>query len=435
MPDHGSSTRVLRWPDLVGGVLTVTPESPEDLEAYLTAGGYRLPDEQPTPALLRQHLEAIPAVTALRGRGGAGFPLWTKMETVLDEAAASGQTPVVVANGAEGEPLSVKDRYLMRYRPHLILNGAALAARALGAKTIHVYAHDQESLDALKTAADDLVAMGVPVPKVQIHAAQDTFVAGEATAAVRAINTKVARPLDHPPRMAKSGVGGAPTLVSNVETLARLARATMPDAAEEQSPLLVTLSGDGVSPTLIEVPYGLPVLTLLASPEVDAAGAGSVLAGGFFGGVVPISYDLGLSLESRAEHGGALGCASLYLIGEGTDPITVASAVADYFDGNNARQCRSCVLSTEDTALALRGIGATPDVLLSRLTRWSAQIVGRGACAVPDGVALLLRSLLRHYPEQLKAHLAAPPPTRLDWAGLTVEVPSARVLTTTGGVL
>lgn len=435
MPEPATMARVLSWPDLVGGVLTSTPESPEDLHAYLAAGGYQLLSEQPTPGRLREQLGALVAVTTLRGRGGAGFPLWAKMETVLEEAAASGQAPVVVANGAEGEPLSVKDRYLMRYRPHVILDGAALAARALGATTVHLYAYDPESLDSLTSAADDLAAAGIPVPEVQIHTAQDTFVAGEATAAVRAINTKVARPLDHPPRMARSGVAGAPTLVSNVETLARLARATMPDAAGEQSPLLVTLSGDGISPVLIEVPYGLPVATLLASPEIGANGVGSVLAGGFFGGLVPMSGSLELSLESLAEQGGALGCASLYLIAKTTDPIVVASAVADYFDGNNARQCRSCVLSTEDIARAMRGIGGSVEDLASRLTRWSTQIVGRGACSVPDGVALLLRSLLRHYPEQLRAHLAAPQAIQLDWAALSVEVPSARALTTTGGVL
>jgi NADH:ubiquinone oxidoreductase subunit F (NADH-binding) len=424
------------WPGLRGGIVNGKPELLEDLPSYVEGQGYRLVNEGASPTDLHDRLTASPAVGSLRGRGGAGFPFWAKMEIVHREAVAAGRVPVVVANGAEGEPLSVKDRYVMRHRPHLVLDGAALAARALGAEAVHLYACDEQSLATLATAHAEAAAAGIPLPHLEFHVAQDTFVAGEATAAVRAINTRVARPIDHPPRMSRRGVGEAPTLVSNVETLARLARATMPEPPSGASPLLVTLSGGGVSPAVIEVPYGLSVAELLQWGNIGAESGHSALVGGFFGGVIPVTADLQLSLESLTERGGALGCASLHLIGKDDDPIRVASAVADYYAGHTARQCRSCVESTKDIALALRGHGGSAEVVLPRLGRWSTQIVGRGACAVPDGVAMLLSSLLRHYPQQLQAHLASPAGDPLDPATFRVDVPSPRLgaLTSAGGV-
>jgi NADH:ubiquinone oxidoreductase subunit F (NADH-binding) len=335
----------------------------------------------------------------------------------------------VVANGAEGEPLSVKDRYLMRHRPHLVLDGTALAAAAVGATHVHLYVTDPVSRAALEQAHRAAVAARIALPEVTVWAAQDTYVAGEATAAVRAINTGVARPIDATARIAERGVADAPTLMSNVETLARLARAgtaRAPGPADTSPPLLVTVSGCDATPALVEVPYGLRAGELVDAVAGPPAGR-HVLTGGFFGGLLPLTGSLRLSTESMAAHGGALGCPSLYVIAPDADPIAVAATAAAYYADNNARQCRTCVRSTSDVAALLRGDTSTGDPS-GRLARWSTQLVGRGACAMPDGVALLLRSLLRHYPRELDARLAAataePGAVAASWEQLTVPVPA-----------
>jgi NADH:ubiquinone oxidoreductase subunit F (NADH-binding) len=476
-------TTVRGWPGCTGGVLGPDPGDREDLAAYLAAGGYLLagaPAQQ-----LHDDLAARAPVRALRGRGGAWYPFWEKVTAVRAAAAESGRRPSaaaaesgprpsaaaadigrrpsaaaagtgrrpsVVANGAEGEPLSVKDRYLMRHRPHLVLDGVALAAASVGATEAVLYVTDAESLASLESAVSEASGAGVPLPDLRLIRAQDTYVAGEASAAVRAIDTGIARPRDTDFRLAQVGVAGAPTLLANVETLARLARAVLPGPPDGESPLLLTVSGPDIAPSLIEVDYGQPVAELIADltaeldvpqrvergERVERAGrVRSVLLGGFFGGIVPVASGLRLTVESAAAHGGALGVTSLYILGDQEDPCAVAAAVAAYYAANNARQCRFCNEATADVAAALAGSprpAASPKETVRQLTRWTAQLPGRGACTLPDGMATLVGSLLRHYPDRLAEYLAerqATPPAQAspggqpNWSAFTVPVPRA----------
>ena len=156
--------------------------------------------------------------SGLLGRGGAAFPLAVKLRTVRDAGRRGSQT-VVLANGEEGEPASVKDRWLLRNRPHLVLDGVRLGGAHRGCRrrrtsTSRTSSAPKHSEHALAAADTDL-----PVTVVTVDAG---YVAGEETAAVRAINGGPAKPTDKPPRPFEQGVGGHPTLVSNVETLANL---------------------------------------------------------------------------------------------------------------------------------------------------------------------------------------------------------------------
>lgn len=412
------------WPAVAGSVLTPTPHRAESLSDYREAGGYALLEFS---ANVHDELVRRPDVELLRGRGGAAFPFLAKVASVRAAARGSDAEPCVVANGAEGEPLSVKDRYLMRHRPHLVLDGVALAAAAVGARTAYLYVSDDLSSHTLEQAGRDAVSAGLELPALEFVHAQDTFVAGEASAAVRAITTRVARPRDNVRRLSTDGVAGAPTLVSNVETLGRLARAVMPTPCEGESPFLVTVSGSGSRPWLVEVPNDLAVGDLLDYLGLSTYDT-SVLVGGFFGGILPVAGDLRISVSSMEEHGGALGCASLYVISSGEDPVAVGAAVARYYSDNNARQCRSCVNGTRAVADVLEGELTDVSRAVASLTRWSDQLVGRGACAVPDGVAVVLRSLLRHYPDRLHGWLTeqsfGPARTPARWDHLTVGVPT-----------
>lgn len=408
----------------------------EPLDGYLAAGGYAaaLPglDQLAGPRQLS-------GLGRLRGRGGAAFPTAVKLRAVAESAARSGTRPVVVANGAEGEPLSVKDRYLLRWRPHLVVDGLLLVAGALGATEAIVYAADCDARASLAAAQAELDGAGLTIRRervpLRVAAAQDTYVAGEETAVVRALTSRVARPVDKPPRPFERGVGGQPTLVLNVETLACLAAAAArPAGPDPAGRFLATVSGGGAPPVLYELPTGLPLGELLRKHLGQADSRARVLMGGFFGGLVPAWPALRLDHVEVARRGSSLGCAALHVLAPDECPVKVAADVAAFFARHNAQQCGSCMSATAAAAAALIALGnpgPSPGTG-ARLARWAGQLPGRGACAVPDGLAVLLRSLLRNYPEVVSRHLRggcvrcreAPADDR--WAHLTVGLPRGR---------
>ncbi|WP_235734379.1 hypothetical protein [Nocardioides alcanivorans] len=383
-----SGTSVASWSGVVDGVILPDPKRLEQLSSYLSAGGYRALSSSGRQRVHGQ-LADSPAVRELRGRGGAGFRYWDKIVSVRSAARRTGRTPVVVGNGAEGEPLSVKDRYLMRHRPHLVLDGLALTAAAVGAAVAHLYVADPVSRETLRRALDEVgTRLGLDV---QVHAAQETYVSGESSAVVRAITSGIARPTAGPPRPHQVGLGDAPTVVSNVETLARVARALLEDPPHGDAPVLLTLTSALAAPILVEVPQALSVATVLNRFGIAGGStAPALLAGGFFGGVLPLSDDLACSWDSFADHGGGLGCCSLYIIPDAAEVPGVVAQVATYYARNNAGQCRVCMNATRDIAHhltdfappsgRLRNLGGDPE---QELTRWSTQLVGRGPVRCP----------------------------------------------------
>lgn len=379
----------------------------EDLAAYRAAGGYA-PLGAPDPLLTEvRH-------SGLRGRGGAAFPLAVKLTTVRD-AWSRGRATVVVANGEEGEPASVKDKWLLRRRPHLVLDGLRLAAAIAGARRAYVYVSDPESarrVDAALTELDTAAVTGVVVELVTVAPG---YVAGEETAAIRAIDGSPAKPSDKPPRPFEHGVGGAPTVVSNVETLAHLpfvhryGGAAFRAVGTDASPgtFLATVTGGDRPAALYELPHGTPVTDLLALHGVSPDAVRGALTGGYFAGMVDRAV-LGATLdhESMRGLGGGLGCGAISLLTREC-PVAVAAGVLSYFDRENAGQCGSCFNGTAAmaaSASALRDGRATmADV--ERLRRWSVVLRGRGACGTLDGAANTAATLLARFPAEVDAHL------------------------------
>ncbi|MEV7558606.1 NADH-ubiquinone oxidoreductase-F iron-sulfur binding region domain-containing protein [Streptomyces sp. NPDC089795] len=408
-----------------GTVLGAAPHLTESADAYRATGGY---DTAADPEELLAHL----AASGLRGRGGAGFPAAVKLRSVRGR----GGSPVVVANGEEGEPGSAKDRWLLRARPHLVLDGLARAAAVTGAVRGFVYLSDPAAGESVRRA---LAEHPPPLP-VEVVETDHTYVAGEESAVVRRIDGGPALPTAKPPRPFERGVGGAPTLVSNVETLARIAlTATRPDLRRAIARgTLVTLSGGPAAPMLTEVPYGIRLRALAVrygAPE--AAGA---LMGGLFGGLVDAdALDLPLEPGALTAAGTALGCGAIRFLAPGGCPVTTAADAAAHLAAESARQCGICVSGTSAVGKALYGLAAgiagqdTADSLL----RWSQGLTGRGACGLLDAAAGIAGSLLRSFPGHVRSHLAAPCPVCATAAPadgrhrLTVAVPEvASPLTT-----
>lgn len=427
------------WPCLQDGLLGPEPFVREDRESYEVRGGHRDRLSTRDGADRLSRLAARPGLGTLLGRGGAAFPALTKIRAVAAGAAAAGVPPVVVANGAEGEPLSVKDRYLLRYRPHLVLDGLLSVAEALDAPVAHVYVADPAAEESVTSAIAEL-DLPVRGPQLRVFAAQDTYVAGEETAVVRALATGIARPADKPPRPFQVGVEGAPTLVLNVETLACIARAGLPGRKDAGSTFLATVSGAGRSPVLYELPVGLPLGALLSEHLGRADSGIDVLFGGFFGGILPAWPDLELSHPGVLRRGGSLGCGSLHLLERPACPVRTTADVVAYYARHNAGQCGMCMASTSAIAATLAELAdPRPGVnYAALLPRWAAQLRGRGACAVPDAVAVLLRALLRSHPQVVTRHLASGcdecrrEPGGPRWGHLSVSLPAADALTAAG---
>lgn len=379
----------------------------EDLAAYRRPGGYRpLADAD---ALLGE-VEA----GGLVGRGGAAFPLAVKLRAVRDNGRGAGGA-VVVANGEEGEPASIKDRWLLRNRPHLILDGLRLAAAMVGADRAHVYVSDPESAHSVETALGELEPGILGRVTVAMSAVQPGYVAGEETAAVRAINGGPAKPTDKPPRPFEEGVDELPTLVSNVETLANLpflqfgGSAAFRAQGTSLSPgtFLATITGAGRPPVLYELPHGMLFTELLALHGVSPESVRGALLGGYFAGLLDRTVlEATLDHETMRRLGAGLGCGAISVITDDC-PVAVAASVLAYFDRENAGQCGSCFNGTAAmaaAACALRdGAATTEDV--ERLRRWSVLLRGRGACATLDAATNVAASLLGRFPGEVTAHL------------------------------
>lgn len=379
----------------------------EDIAAYRELGGYRpLADAD---ELLDEVESAL-----LLGRGGAGFPLAVKVRAVRAHAPAAGDT-VVVANGEEGEPASIKDRWLLRHRPHLILDGLRLAAAMVSANRTYVYVSDPESARSVETALAELEPNALGNIAVELWNVEPGYIAGEETAAIRAINGGPVKPTDKPPRPFQSGVSEFPTLVSNVETLANLpylqrhGSVAFRSLGTSLSPgtFLVTLSGAGRPPGLYEIPHGLAFTELLALHGISPEQVRGAMLGGYFAGLLDRSIlDATLDHESLRGLGSGLGNGAIVVLTDDC-PVAVAASVLAYFDRENAGQCGSCFNGTAAMAAvagALRD-GVATDEDLARLRRWSVILRGRGACATLDAATNIASSLLDQFSDDVRRHL------------------------------
>jgi NADH:ubiquinone oxidoreductase subunit F (NADH-binding) len=394
---------IAAWPGIEPRLLQQGPENHAD---YANQGGYQPADPD--------HLLGEIDLSGLLGRGGAAFPLAVKVRTVRDNGRRCGGA-VVVANGEEGEPASIKDRWLLRHRPHLVLDGLRLAAQIVEATRAFVYVSDRPATEAVETALAELDAAALNGLAISVVSVDPTYVAGEETAAVRVLNGGPAKPTDKPPRPFEEGVAGLPTLVSNVETLANLpflqkhGSEAFRRYGTSTSPgtFLATITGAGRPPALYEIPHGVAFSDLLALHGVPADQVRGVLMGGYFAGLINREMlDATLDHESMRRLNSGLGCGAIAILTDDC-PVAVAASVMAYYDRENAGQCGSCFNGTAAMSAvtgALRD-GIATDEDLARLERWSVVLRGRGACATLDGATNLAASLLVQFPQLVTRHL------------------------------
>jgi NADH:ubiquinone oxidoreductase subunit F (NADH-binding) len=350
------------------------------------------------------------AAAGLRGRGGAAFPAAIKLRAV---AAQRGRR-ALVANGAEGEPMSAKDRVLLERVPELVLDGVLLAAEAVGARDVVIAV--KRSAPAAQEAMLRALSGRRDARGVRLQTVPDAYLAGEETALLRSLDGGPVKPTLTPPLPYERGLGRRPTLVANVETLAHLALIARHGpgwfrelgTAEHPGSALVTLSGAVARPGVYELGLGTPLAQVVAGAGGQSEPLRALLVGGYYGSWLSAEEIGSARLDdgSLRGHGAGLGAGVLVALPASACPVAEVARVVRWMAAENAGQCGPCVHGLDAIAGGLGAIaaGGAGREAIARLERWSGQVQGRGACHHPDGVVRFVRSALRAFGEELEDH-------------------------------
>ncbi len=364
---------------------------------------------------------------ALTGRGGGHFPAATKWRTVREHASAD-RPPIVVANAAEGEPASAKDRALLARHPHLVLDGLFSAGAAIGATDLVVWLHDDAvaARVGLTRALTQRAAAGQREPAVRLVTGAHGYLGGESSAVVGALSGGSGLPTFSRVPAAVRGVHGRPTLVHNVETLARVALAARTGPVGYRDSVLVTVLGEDRR-TVLELDPGTRIAQAVRLGWVsERPGPRAVLLGGYGGSWLPwgqaaglalaepvlraaglsLSAGLPLSAELPLSAGLSLGAGLIAPLPAGACALAEVAAVAGYLAGSGAGQCGPCLFGLPAIAAILADLaaGRAGRGDLRRLERYLGEVAGRGACHHPDGLARFAASALRAFPAEVIAH-------------------------------
>lgn len=387
-----------------------------DLAAWMAVGG-----GEGLERALADPGQIIPAIEAagLRGLGGAGFPTHRKWAAV---AAQPGPGKWVVCNGNEDEPGTFKDRFLLSRTPHQVIEGALVAALAVGAATVVLYVNPREAaaVRVLREAvaqweAHPLLprfsqALGEAL-RLLVVTGSGLYVGGEETAAVASVMGGFPFPTLKPPFPAERGVDGAPTLVNNVETLAHAGQILR--AGPEwyrglglggaPGTKLFSLSGDVLRPGLHELPMGTPLRSLVFEHGGGMLG-GKAFKAVFTGGpsntlLTADDLDAPLDFDSLRARGSRLGTGAMIVVGEGTSILRKTAEYVAFFAANSCGQCPPCKIGTHQISRILERIeaGAGRPGDLRALENLTELLPGSGRCGLVDGAATVLASSLKTF--------------------------------------
>ncbi len=352
--------------------------------------------------------------SGLRGRGGGGFPTSIKLSAV----AGRRRRAVVVANGTEGEPASAKDATLLAHDPDLVIDGALAAAGAVGAGEV-IIAISRASTVAMARTSEAVRrrAPGALPVRLTVAGTPERFIVGEESALVHWLNGGPAKPTLTPPRPSERGVGGRPTLLQNVETLAHIGLIARHGADwfcrlgtdAEPGSMLVTVGGAVRNPGVHEIEIGTPIGDVLALGGGPVDGVAGVLVGGYFGTWLRTDDPSGVPFSAAGLRpvGGSVGAGTIVVLPRGTCGLQETARIARYLSRESAGQCGPCVYglrALSDAAAAL-AVGRHAGEALREMRDLPDEIEGRGACAHPDGAARLARSAVAAFTSEVQLHL------------------------------
>jgi NADH-quinone oxidoreductase subunit F len=402
------------------------PQLKESQADYARRGGFealRKAVAKAKPSLVIEELERA----GLRGRGGAGFLTAQKLAFC---AQAEAEQKYIVVNGGEDEPGSFKDRTLLTYTPHAVLEGALLAAYAVGASRVIFYINEtyDKALARVANAIGEAQGSGFAGPnilgtsfsvEVETFRAPTPYVAGEDTAALEAIEGKKPWPRQKPPYPVTVGLFGKPTVVHNVETLANIPPIVLRGAewfrsigtSESFGTMLYSINEEWQRPGIYELPYGAregELLQDLAGGLKNGAPLKAVLHGGPSSAFLLPDPDRALSPESLRQAGSSIGCGVTRAYGEGTCMVEVALEIARFFEKESCGQCPACQMETKVIATTLDKVrqGQVPAAALDTLPKLIAFNKGKGYCSLINMPGPPILSAIQLFREDFDAHIA-----------------------------
>jgi NADH-quinone oxidoreductase subunit F len=390
-----------------------------DFDGWLaTGGGLGL------EAALAAPESVIACITAaeLRGMGGAGFPTGRKWDAA---ARAEGHRKYVVCNGNEDEPGTFKDSYLLRWTPHQVIEGALIAALAIGADCIVLYInpHQADSIAEANRAVSQWLGstllrrvetvLGRPL-KIKVVATSGRYIGGEETAVISSIEGGFPFPRRKPPFPAESGISGMPTLINNIETLANVChilrhgadwyRAQGVGAASGTK--LYSLSGDVLSPGLYELPMGTSLRELIftyGGGMLEGKAFKAVFTGGPTNTLLTRKdLDVALDFESVRARNSRLGTGAMIVISEGTSIVRKVAEYIEFFANASCGQCPPCKCGTFQMARLLDRVdtGRSNPGDIEALRNLCRILPGSGRCGLIYGAVTVVESSLYTFPEE-----------------------------------
>ena len=367
-------------------------------------------------------------VSGLRGRGGAGFPTGLKWSFVPRN---TGKPTYLLCNADEGEPGTFKDRDIMRFDPHLLIEGMIMAGFALGVKDAYIYIRGEFSheYNVMCAAIDEAYAANLLGDNIlgtdfsmnlMMHRGAGAYICGEETALIESLEGKSGRPRFKPPFPAVEGFYGCPTVVNNVETLA-----TVPAILEHGGAWhaaigrpnntgckIFSVSGNVNKPGNYEVPMGTSLKTLVEDycgglqhgtvPKVVIPGGSSTPW------LTAEHYDVPLTYDDIMKAGSFLGSGAIIILDETADLVAVTRRLAHFYAHESCGQCTPCREGTGWLERVLTrvdaGNGTEADLVV--LNDASKHMAGRTICALAEGAAAPILSMLKYFPDEVRAKLA-----------------------------
>lgn len=404
-------------------------ESPWTLAAYESIGGYaawrKILMEKTTPDDIIAEVKA----SGLRGRGGAGFPTGLKWSFMPRES--SGQK-YIVCNSDEGEPGTFKDRDIMRYNPHALIEGMAIGGYAVGATIGYNYIRGEffepyaRLEQALRDARDagllgkDILGSGFDFD-IHSHLGAGAYICGEETGLLESLEGKSGQPRFKPPFPAQFGAFGCPTTINNTETLATVPR-IMREGAQwfvdlgpqnNAGTKIFSVSGHVNKPGNFEVPLGTPFKSLLemAGGMLNGGELKAVIPGGSSVPVLPagIIMECDMDYDSLQNAGSMLGAGSVIIMDDSTCMVQVLERIAYFYYEESCGQCTPCREGTGWLYRLVRKIrlGRAQPQEIDQLVDVANRIEGRTICALGDAAAWPVQSFIRHFRHEFEDKIAS----------------------------
>lgn len=397
------------------------------LASYESVGGYqvwrKILTEKITPESIIDELK----LSALRGRGGAGFPTGLKLSFMPRNAPGQ---KYLVCNSDEGEPGTFKDRDILRFNPHQVIEGMAIAAYVTGATVGYNYVRGEffESFDRVEHALDEARSLGLIGKNIlgsgvdfELHnvVGAGAYICGEETALMDSLEGKKGLPRFKPPFPANFGVYGRPTNINNTETLASIPVILQKGGKwflELGKPnnggcKIFSVSGHVEKPGNYEVPLGITFAELLKMCGGMRGGRRlkAVIPGGSSAPVLPASMmmDLTMDYDAIAKAGSMLGSGAVIVMDETTCMVKVLARIAHFYFEESCGQCTPCREGTGWMSRVVHrieaGQGKPEDIAL--LDSVAGGIMGRTICALGDAAAMPVQSFIKHFRDEFQYHI------------------------------